>query len=116
MITFAVIFVMLLWVYRSLITVVLVLAMVLCEVAAARRRWSPFWRISNIIGLSVYSTNLLTLLSIAAGTDYAIFLLGRYHEARHAGENREQAFYTTYRGTSHVVLGSGLTIIGALYC
>jgi len=115
MITFAVIFVMLLWVYRSLITVVLVLAMVLCEVAAARGVVAVLAN-SNIIGLSVYSTNLLTLLSIAAGTDYAIFLLGRYHEARHAGENREQAFYTTYRGTSHVVLGSGLTIIGALYC
>ena len=115
MITFAVIFVMLLWVYRSLITVVLVLAMVLCEVAAARGVVAVLAN-SNIIGLSVYSTNLLTLLSIAAGTDYAIFLLGRYHEARHAGESREQAFYTTYRGTSHVVLGSGLTIIGALYC
>ena len=115
MITFAVIFVMLLWVYRSLITVVLVLAMVLCEVAAARGVVAVLAN-SDIIGLSVYSTNLLTLLSIAAGTDYAIFLLGRYHEARHAGQNREQAFYTTYRGTSHVVLGSGLTIIGALYC
>ena len=115
MITFAVIFVMLLWVYRSLITVVLVLAMVLCEVAAARGVVAVLAN-SNIIGLSVYSTNLLTLLSIAAGTDYAIFLLGRYHEARHAGQSREQAFYTTYRGTSHVVLGSGLTIIGALYC
>ena len=115
MITFAVIFVMLLWVYRSLITVVLVLAMVLCEVASARGVVAVLAH-NDIIGLSVYSTNLLTLLSIAAGTDYAIFLLGRYHEARHAGENREQAFYTTYRGTSHVVLGSGLTIIGALYC
>jgi len=115
MITFAVIFVMLLWVYRSLITVVLVLMMVLCEVASARGVVAVLAH-NDIIGLSVYSTNLLTLLSIAAGTDYAIFLLGRYHEARHAGQSREQAFYTTYRGTSHVVLGSGLTIIGALYC
>ena len=31
----------------------------------------------------------------------AIFLLGRYHEARHAGEGRPEAFFTTYRGTSH---------------
>ena len=115
MVTFAVIFVMLMWVYRSVITVVLVLLMVLLEVASARGVVAVLAH-HNIIGLSVYSTNLLTLLSIAAGTDYAIFLLGRYHEARHAGEGREQAFRTTYRGTSHVVLGSGLTIIGALYC
>ncbi len=115
LITFAVIFFMLLWVYRSVITVALVLVIVLCQVAAARGVVAVLAH-NNIIGLSVYSTNLLTLLSIAAGTDYAIFLLGRYHEARDAGETREQAFYTTYRGTSHVVLGSGLTIIGALYC
>ena len=29
-----------------------------------------------------FAINLLTLLVIAAGTDYAIFLLGRYQEAR----------------------------------
>jgi len=115
MITFGVIFLMLLWVYRSLVSVVLTLVMVLLEVASARGVVAVLAH-NDIIGLSVYSTNLLTLLSIAAGTDYAIFLLGRYHEARHAGESREEAFYTTYRGTSHVVLGSGLTIVGALYC
>jgi RND superfamily putative drug exporter len=114
-VTFAVIFLMLLWVYRSISTVLLVLVTVLMEVASARGVVAVLAQ-NNIIGLSVYSTNLLTLLSIAAGTDYAIFLLGRYHEARHAGEGREDAFYTSYSGTSHVVLGSGLTIVGALYC
>ena len=56
------------------------------------------------------------LLAIAAGTDYAIFFVGRYHEARGAGEDRETAFYTMFRGTAHVVLGSGLTIAGAVSC
>ena len=114
LVTFAVIFLMLLWVYRSIATVLLVLVMVLLEVASARGVVAVL-AYHNIIGLSVYSTNLLTLLSIAAGTDYAIFLLGRYHEARHAGQGREDAFLTSYHGTSHVVLGSGLTIVGALY-
>ena len=114
-ITFAVIFLMLLWVYRSVPTVLLVLVMVLLEVASARGVVAVLAH-NDLIGLSVYSTNLLTLLSIAAGTDYAIFLLGRYHEARHGGLDRENAFYTAYTGTSHVVLGSGLTIVGALYC
>ena len=60
--------------------------------------------------------NLLTTLAIAAGTDYAIFLVGRYHEARDHGEDRETAFYTMYHGTAHVILGSGLTIAGATFC
>ena len=114
-ITFLVIAVMLLIVYRSLVTVLLVLVTVLIELAAARGVVA-FLANHGIIGLSTYSTNLLTLLAIAAGTDYAIFCSGRYHEARSAGEDRETAFYTMFRGTAHVILGSGLTIAGAVYC
>jgi RND superfamily putative drug exporter len=114
-ITFAVIALMLLWVYRRISTVVLTLVIVAIEVACARGVVAALAD-HNIIGLSVYATNLLTLLAIAAGTDYAIFLIGRFQEARNASEGRARAFYTAYRGTAHVVLGSGLTIIGAVFC
>lgn len=115
MITFVVIIVMLLWVYRSLITVFSVLFMVGVELMAARGIVA-FLSTNNIIGLSTFAVNLLVLLAIAAGTDYAIFVLGRYQEARGLGEDREKAFYTMFHGTAHVVLGSGLTIAGAMYC
>jgi putative drug exporter of the RND superfamily len=114
-ITFLVIAVMLLIVYRSILTMVLVLLTVVVELAAARGVVALLAN-SGIIGLSTYSTNLLTLLAIAAGTDYAIFVVGRYHEARTVGEERETAFYTMFRGTVHVIVGSGLTIAGAVYC
>jgi RND superfamily putative drug exporter len=114
-ITLLVIVVMLLFVYRSVVTTILVLITVLIELAAARGVVSVLANY-GIIGLSTYATNLLTLLAIAAGTDYAIFVLGRYHEARQAGEDRETAFYTMFRGVAHVVLGSGLTVAGAVYC
>jgi RND superfamily putative drug exporter len=113
--TIVVIAIMLLMVYRSLVTMLLVLITVLVEMSSARGIVA-FLANSGFIGLSTYSTNLLTLLVIAAGTDYAIFLLGRYHEERAAGVDRQKAFYDTYRGTSHVILGSGLTIVGAVYC
>ena len=115
MVTIGVIFVMLLLVYRSVVTVVLVLGMVFIELAAARGIVATLGYY-NFIGLSTFAVNLLTTLAIAAGTDYAIFLVGRYHEARGAGEDRESAFYTMYRGTAHVILGSGLTIAGATFC
>jgi putative drug exporter of the RND superfamily len=114
-VTMLVITLMLLFVYRSVITMFLVLVTVLVELAAARGIVA-FLGNSGLIGLSTYATNLLTLLVIAAGTDYAIFFLGRYHEARHAAEDRETAFYTMYRGTAHVILGSGLTVAGAVAC
>jgi RND superfamily putative drug exporter len=114
-ITICVIFLMLMFVYRSIVTVGLVLAMMFLELAAARGIVSALGYY-NLIGLSTFAVNLLTTLAIAAGTDYAIFLVGRYHEARQAGEDRETAFYTMYHGTAHVILGSGLTIAGATFC
>ncbi len=113
--TIAVIAVMLFFVYRSFATTALVLATVLIEMAAARG-FVAFLGSVGILGLSTYATNLLTLLVIAAGTDYAIFFVGRYHEARSAGEEREDAFYSMYKGTAHVVLGSGLTVASAVAC
>ncbi|BBX05271.1 membrane protein [Mycolicibacterium aichiense] len=115
LLTIGVIAIMLLLVYRSVVTMVLMLITVLIEMSAARGVVS-FLANTGLIGLSTYATNLLTLLVIAAGTDYAIFLVGRYHEERSAGVDRQTAFFDTYRGTSHVILGSGLTIVGAVYC
>jgi RND superfamily putative drug exporter len=113
--TICVIFVMLLFVYRSIVTVLLVLVMMFIELSAARGIVAALGYY-NLIGLSTFAVNLLSTLAIAASTDYAIFLLGRYHEARQNGEDRETAFYTMYHGTAHVILGSGLTIAGATFC
>lgn len=115
LITLAVTIVMLLIIYRSIVATILVLFTVLIELTAARGVVALLAN-AGIIGLSTFATNLLTLLVIAAGTDYAIFLLGRYHEARHAGADRQTAFHTTYRSTAHVILGSGLTVAGAVLC
>jgi RND superfamily putative drug exporter len=114
-ITIGVVAVMLFFVYRSILTTLLVLFTVLIEMSAARGIVA-FLGNAGVIGLSTYATNLLTLLVIAAGTDYAIFVVGRYQEARGAGEDRETAFYTMFRGTAHIVLGSGLTVAGAVFC
>ncbi len=113
--TVCVIFLMLLLVYRSIITVILLLLTVGIELTAARGAVALLGH-TGAIGLTTFAVSLLTSLAIAAGTDYGIFIIGRYQEARQAGEDKEAAFYTMYRGTAHVILGSGLTIAGATFC
>ena len=110
-----IIFVVLLFVYRSVTTVILVVIGVGVEVGSARGIIA-FLADNNVVVLSTFAINLLVALSMAAGTDYGIFLFGRYQEARQAGEDPETAYYTTYRGVAPVVLGSGLTIAGAMLC
>jgi RND superfamily putative drug exporter len=114
-VTVGVIISMLLFFYRSIFTVVLVLAILMLSLSATRGVVA-FLGFHNLIGLSTFATQLLVTLAIAATTDYAIFLIGRYQEARTVGEDREAAYYTMFHGTAHVVLGSGMTIAGATFC
>jgi RND superfamily putative drug exporter len=114
-VTFLVIGIMLLFVYRSLVTMLIVLLTVAVELAAARGVVAVLAH-AGVIGLSTYATNLLTLLAIAAGTDYAIFVVGRYQEARGKGMDRISAYHDMWHGTVHVMVGSGLTIAGAVAC
>jgi len=66
--------------------------MMFIELAAARGIRCGPWLLQPDRAVDVRAVNLLTTLAIAASTDYAIFLLGRYHEARQNGEDRETAF------------------------
>ncbi|MCV7192818.1 RND family transporter [Mycolicibacterium brumae] len=115
LVTFAIIITMLFLVYRSFVTVALALLMVVFSLAAARGAVA-FLGYHDIMGLSTFATSLLVTLAIAASTDYAIFLIGRYQEARSRGMDRETAYYDMFHGTGHVIMGSGLTIAGATAC
>ncbi|WP_237165398.1 MMPL family transporter [Mycolicibacterium obuense] len=115
LITIGVIAIMLMVYFRRLTTVFFVIFTVMIELTASRGVVAVLAN-AGIIELSTYSTNLLTLLVIAAGTDYAIFILGRFHEARYSGQDRVAAFTSMYHGTAHIILGSGLTIAGAVLC
>ncbi|WP_396931656.1 RND family transporter [Mycolicibacterium sp.] len=115
LVSIAVIFLTLLIIYRSPLTVILLLVVVGIQLQAARG-FVALLGDHEIIGLTTFAVNLLVALVIAAGTDYGIFFIGRYHEARLAGEDRETAFYTTYRGVAHVVLATGMTVAGATLC
>ncbi|WP_319448678.1 MULTISPECIES: RND family transporter [unclassified Mycobacterium] len=110
-----VIILMLLIIYRSVVTMLVSMVIIGLELFAAQGITATAGNL-NIIGLTPYAVSMVTMLSLAAGTDYVIFLLGRYHEERSKGLDSEDAFYVAYSGVSHVILGSGLTIVGACLC
>ncbi|WP_051660462.1 RND family transporter [Mycolicibacterium aromaticivorans] len=114
-VTIVLILVMLLLVYRSLTNVAVPMYSVLFEILIAKGVVSTLghW---GIIPMSSFAVNIVVSLTLGAGTDYGIFLLGRYHEARQLGETREEAYYTAYRGVAPIIIGSGLTIAGSCFC
>ena len=113
-VSIGVIFVMLLMVYRSVVTTILALVIVGIELFAAPGVTATLGNL-NIIGLTPYAVSMVTMLSIAAGTDYVIFLLGRYQEARSVGQDREVAFYTAYRWRVARDPGFGVDHRGCVY-
>ncbi|BBY04809.1 MMPL/RND family transporter [Mycobacterium noviomagense] len=113
--TLAAIAIMLFLVYRSIVTTLLQLFITGIALASSRGVVAVLAD-HDAFGLTTFAANILTMLAIAAATDYGIFLTGRYQEARTAGEDRVTAYYTTFRSVAPVVLGSGLTIAGATYC
>ncbi|MGD9620694.1 MAG: RND family transporter [Mycolicibacterium sp.] len=114
-VTVTIIIVMLLIIFRSFITMLVTMAMVFIGLLSARGIVS-FLGYYQVFGLTTFATSMLVTLAIAAATDYAIFLIGRYQEARRTGKDRESAYYDMFHGTAHVVLASGLTIAGATAC
>lgn len=114
-VTIILIVVMLLLVYRAPSTLLVPLLGVLIEMLVAKGVVSTLGHY-GYIELSSFAVNIVIALTLGAGTDYGIFLMGRYHEARQAGESREDSFYIAYKGVAPIIIGSGLTIAGACYC
>ena len=114
-VTIILILVMLLLVYRSPAILLVPLLGVLIEMLVAKGIVSTLGHY-GYIELSSFAVNIVIALTLGAGTDYGIFLMGRYHEARQAGESREDSFYIAYKGVAPIIIGSGLTIAGACYC
>lgn len=113
--TIGLILLLLLMVYRSpiaagipLISVGLALALARAVVAALGQ--------SNVVEVSLFSVALMAAMTLGAGTDYAIFLVGRYHEARRGGVAPTEALTQAYRSIAPVVIGSALTVSVALAC
>ncbi|MEZ0356087.1 RND family transporter [Mycobacterium sp. SA01] len=115
LITLAAIAGMLLIVYRSIRTTLIQLFLTFLGLLTARGVVSLL-ALHGAFGLTTFAGNILTMLAIAAATDYGIFIFGRYREDRALGLDRDDSYYATFRSVAPVIVGSGLTIAGATYC
>lgn len=115
LITLAAIALMLLIVYRSIRTTLVQLFLTFLGLLTARGVVSVL-ATNGAFGLTTFAGNILTMLAIAAATDYGIFIFGRYREDRAMGLDRDDSYYATFKSVAPVIVGSGLTIAGATYC
>lgn len=113
--TIGLILLLLLVVYRSPVAAAIPLISVGLALALARAVAAALGQ-ANVVEVSLFSVALMAAMTLGAGTDYAIFLVGRYHEGRRRGVAPAQALTQAYRSIAPVVIGSALTMSVALAC
>ncbi len=100
-----VIIVMLLLAYRSVARALIPLVGVLIILATARGVVS-FLVGNHILGISSFAMNMLVALVLGVATDYGIFFVGRYNEARRAGQ--DQRICLLHVGRQHIARHHGV--------
>jgi RND superfamily putative drug exporter len=113
--TVALILLLLLAVYRSAVAAAITLTSVGLALAVARPVVGALGQ-AGAVEVSLFSVALIAAMMLGAGTDYAIFMVGRYHESRRRGVDPALALMVAYRGVAPVIAGSGLTVATALAC
>ncbi len=111
--TVGMILMLLLVVYRSPVAAGIPLMSVGLALALARAIIAALGR-ADLVEVSLFSVALTAAMTLGAGTDYAIFLIGRYHEARSRDLAPPRALAHAYRAVAPVVIGSALTVSVAL--
>lgn len=108
-VTLILIAIILFLIYRSVAVTAFVLSVIGLALAAARGATAFLGQ--HGFNVSTFTGSFLTGVVLGATTDYAIFLISRYHELRREGvEPREAARIASTR-VSAVILGSALTVV-----
>ena len=112
---FAVVFVILIVVYRSVLLPILVLSTSILALCASI--FAVWWLAKqNVIALNGQVQGILFILVIGAATDYSLLYVSRFREALYEKSSRYDATVTALRGSIEPILASGGTVIVGLLC
>jgi RND superfamily putative drug exporter len=101
--------IVLLVVYRSVITMLLPLMTIGLSLVIAQSLVAAFSQLTGT-GVSNQSNVFLSAIMAGAGTDYAVFLISRYHDYLRSGETSEQALKRALISIGKVVAASATTV------
>jgi len=73
-----------------------------------------FWLLAQVLDISVFAMNVATLLGLAVGIDYALFMVGRFREELAAGHSVDDAVETTVARAGRSIFFSGITVVVGL--
>ncbi|NIK62217.1 MMPL family transporter [Kribbella shirazensis] len=111
----AVVFVILLIVYRSPILPIAVLLTAVLGLALAALVVYPLAK-NGVLELNGQSQGILFILVVGAATDYSLLLVSRYKEELHDYESKYEAMRVAWRASIEPIAASAATVILGLLC
>ena len=69
------------------------------------------WVLAQFLDISVFAMNVTTLLGLAVGIDYSLFMVGRFREELSAGRTVAEAVEITVEHAGRSIFFSGLTVV-----
>ena len=95
-------------------TLVAALAPVAIGFASVLFTGALIWAISQRLQLSVYVTNMASMIGIGVAVDYSLFILSRFRRELRAGSNEREALRRAYASAGVAVVSSGATVAASL--
>jgi len=108
---FPVVFIVLLAVFGSLAAAALPLALGFASVMITG---AIIYFLSQAMPMSVFVTNIASMIGIGVAVDYSLFVLARYREEIRGGAGREEARRVALRTSGLAVTFSGITVMLSL--
>lgn len=82
--------------------------------AAVAVTLGSFYVLAHFLDLSIFAMNSATLLGLAVGIDYSLFVVGRFREELAAGRSPADAVEETVRHAGRAIFFSGLAVLVGL--
>ena len=103
--------IVLIGVFASVVAAIVPVVMALFAIAVALGLVSL---IGQIVDFNLFVTNMVTMIGLAVGIDYSLFIVSRYREERKKGFPRLDAIGAAGATANRAVFFSGLTVVIAL--
>lgn len=113
LISFILLAVLLVWVFRSAVAAMLPLV-----VGAVTILSSTAWLkvTTNFTDINVYAPNVVSMLGLGLAVDYSLFMVSRFREELALGHPVDRALRTTMLTAGRTLMFSGLTVAASLFC
>src|SRR5262249_15580763 len=95
----------------SIVAALLPIVMALFAIAVALGLVSL---IGQLVGFNLFVTNMVTMIGLAVGIDYSLFIVSRYREERKKGFAKLDAIGASGATANRAVFFSGMTVVLAL--